>query len=95
MKYYIRGGNVFPGEIPGPSVQGVSLRVGTIMIEINVPINSGTKQANAYADRAESFLRYRNISGVFTGEPYSNDLGESAGYYRIMTTVPFNAWVGG
>jgi hypothetical protein len=94
MKYYIRSGNPFQGEIPGPSGQCVSIRTGIIMVEINVPINTGSKSLTGFADRAEHFLRHRDISGVRTGEPYSVEIGENGGYYKVMTTVPFDTWVG-
>lgn len=86
--FLIPGGS-FPGEI-----RGVGVKVGVFMVEINITLNKGTKIGWDLADKVESLYRNQDLSGVQVGIPHTTKLGENGGYYRFITTIPFECFVG-
>jgi hypothetical protein len=89
IKYYIRSGQSFTGEL-----KGVGVRTGVFMIEINTPLGQGIRVGTIYADRAESIMRNLDLNGVQTGLPYTTDLGPEGGFYKMMVTVPYSCLTG-
>lgn len=88
-QYHILKGQPIEGEL-----LGVSIRIGTIMFDVNVPIGNGTRVLELLADRAEAMFRYQDLNGVQCEEPYTETLGEVGGYYRAVTIIPFHTFVG-
>lgn len=89
IKYYILKGEPQEGE-----KKGVGIRNGAIMIDINVPLNTGTQTLNGLSDRLELIFRNVDIDGVQCEEPYTRELGEVGGYYNAVTIVSFHTFVG-
>ncbi len=74
---------------------GVGLRSGVLMNSIFTVGNSGDRIGLQYATTFEALFRRRDIGEVMFGEPYTREIGiDPNGYYHIMVTVPFYAWVG-
>lgn len=88
----VRMGDTLEGE---KGTDGVGLRSGLLMNSIFVPGNSGNKTALDYASIFELLFRRRNIGGVMFDEPNTREVGmDEFGYYHVMVTIPFHAWIG-
>lgn len=74
---------------------GVGLRSGVLLNSIFILGNEGNRVGLQYASTFELLFRRRDIGGIMFGEPNTREIGvEDTGYYHIMVTVPFYAWVG-
>jgi hypothetical protein len=89
IRYYIRPGQAFTGEL-----KGVGFRSGVMMIEVNTLLEMGVRVGYLYADRLEVLMRNQDLNGVQTEIPYTTELGETGGFYRLMVTVPYSCLVG-
>jgi len=88
----VRMGDTEEGE---KGTDGLGLRSGILMNSIFVPGNSGSKTALDYASVFELLFRRRNIGGIMFGEPNTREVGmDEFGYYHVMVTIPFYAWIG-
>ena len=88
----VRMGETLEGE---KGVDGLGLRSGLLMNSTFTPANVGNKTALGYAGTFELLFRRRNIGGIMFGEPNTREVGNDPnGYYHVLTTVPFHAWVG-
>lgn len=88
----IKMGPSFIGELGD---DGISLRTGSIMIEIFIPVGIGTKAGTSYAARLEALLRRKDIGGIMCREPETTDVGiDGSGFYKMITSCSFETWVG-
>ena len=88
----VKMGETAEGE---KGTDGIGLRSGVLMNSIFIPGNSGSKTALGYASTFELLFRRRNIGGIMFGEPNTREVGmDEFGYYHVMVTIPFYAWIG-
>jgi len=88
----VRMGETVEGE---KGTDGLGLRSGILMNSIFVPGNSGSKVALDYASTFELLFRRRNIGGIIFSEPNTREVGlDEFGYYHVIVTIPFYAWIG-
>jgi len=88
----VRMGETLEGE---KGTDGVGLRSGLLMTSVFTPSNEGNRTGLGYAGTFEALFRRRNIGGIMFGEPNTREVGvDEFGYYHVMVTVPFYAWVG-
>ena len=89
LKYKTLIGRPYEGE-----KRGVSIGTGIFHIDLNFPLDSGTRTSNIYAQRLEDGFRNESLGGVECEDPNSYEIGEVAGYYRIVVQVPFHYFKG-
>lgn len=74
---------------------GISMRVGILMVSIYDLVGNGVKNALDYADRVEAIFRRKELSGVIFNEPSTDTVGvDESGYFHVMVSIDFRAWVG-
>ena len=75
----------------GDGVAALHRSVGTIEIDIYVPIDSGTNTGRTYADSIAAIFRTWSdtTSGVHCRSPNISKIGEDSGWYSFKVTVPF------
>ena len=86
-------GSTTEGEV---GISGVSIRSGSFIVGVFVPVNSGVVTAFGHADAVETITRRAITSaGVIFGEPYTVDMGaDNYGYYHLQVITPFQTFVG-
>lgn len=66
---------------------------GNIIIEINVPVNTGTHIARGYADDIAGIFREAQFNGITMREAKVTNAGIVNGWYRVDVLIPFY-WTG-
>ena len=85
-------GDSYEGE---KGTDGLGLRTGVLMISVMTPANTGNKTGLDYATTLESLFRRRTMTGVMFSDPNTREIGlDDSGYYHVMVSVPFHAWIG-
>lgn len=106
-----------PTFVPGMSFEDeigitgyeVGRRTGVFIVQIFLPKDQGSGPALVAGAMLEAAYRRKDLSGVQTGEPYTNNVGEDAGqtsaegasgalnlpsWYQVNVVVPWWAWIG-
>jgi len=92
MNINILMGDSFVKEV---GERGIGLRVGTLMVNIFAPPNTGTKKTNYFANVIETIFARADADDVNFDEPSTNYLGvDDSGYYHTVVSIPFNCWIG-
>lgn len=84
-------GDTFIGELGD---DGIGMRTGLVAVNVNILPDKGYKVATDLAGRLETYLRRADIGGVIFDDPATTPAGVVEGYYRVITRVPFHAWIG-
>ena len=73
-------------NIGTPGVHRVS---GTIVVEINGPLNQGTQIIRGYADTIAAIFRDAQFNGITCREAVPANVGEVNGWYRYNVSIAF------
>lgn len=95
IKPWTQMGSSFLGEL---GELGVGIRYGIFGVSIYMPVDDGTNLGNEYATIIEGLFRRKDLDGVITNEPSTNEMGKDTiielNYYRIDVSVPFSTFIG-
>jgi hypothetical protein len=68
---------------------GCHRTIGTIIIQIFTPLNSGTRTAIGYGDTLAEIFRDQQFNGITCREAHVEDVGEMDGRWQTNLIVPF------
>jgi hypothetical protein len=86
--------NIFRGDAPQKTMGGPTgntfRQLGVIVIQIFVPSDNGTKDANDIASELCTIFRNKQFDGVTCYSPGINDIGDVEGWYQINVNCDFH-----